>query len=122
MTQSKDKQLKLRILGMDCAEEVTLLKRELIPLLGNEDRLGFDLLNGKLTVELSSLEISRTDVLAAIQRSGLKSESWQDGGPASENLTFWQHHQRSILSGVSGLSSRWEPQGVMQPSRPLTLR
>jgi|GEM_PF-3162664 len=40
----------LRIQGMDCAEEVAILKRELVPLLGNDERLGFDLLNGKLTV------------------------------------------------------------------------
>ncbi len=103
MSQSNDKKLKLRIHGMDCAEEVTLLKRELVPLLGDDDRLGFDLLNGKLTVDTSSLDVSQADVLAAIQRSGLKSEPWQDGTPSNENLTFWQHHQRSILTGLSGL-------------------
>ena len=36
----------LHIHRMDCAEEVTLLKRELLPLLGDEERLVFDLLNG----------------------------------------------------------------------------
>ena len=48
--EDNETEIELRIHGMDCAEEVTLLKRELIPLLGDEDRLGFDLLNGKLTV------------------------------------------------------------------------
>ena len=46
--------LQFRIHGMDCAEEVTLLKRELLPLVHSEDKLGFDLLNGKLTVNASS--------------------------------------------------------------------
>jgi hypothetical protein len=41
--------LQYRIEGMDCAEEVALLKRELVPLVG-EEALGFDLLNAKLTV------------------------------------------------------------------------
>lgn len=103
MNQSKDEKLKLRIHGMDCVEEVTLLKRELIPLLGDEDRLGFDLLNGKLTVDTSSLDVSRADVLSAVERSGLKSEPWQDGSEASVDLSFWQQHQRSILTAVSGL-------------------
>lgn len=93
----------LRIHGMDCAEEISLLKRELIPLLGDEDRLGFDLLNGKLTVDTLSLDISREDVLAAIERTGLKSEPWQDDGAASVDQAFWRRYQRSILTALSGL-------------------
>ena len=93
----------LRIHGMDCAEEVTLLKRELLPLLGDEEQLGFDLLNRKLTVETSSLSITRRDVLAAIARTGLNAEDWQDGVPSSDGPSFWQQHQRSILTTMSGL-------------------
>jgi Cd2+/Zn2+-exporting ATPase len=88
---------------MDCAEEVSLLKRELLPLLRDEDRLGFDLLNGKLTVDTSSLEVTRAKVLAAIERTGLKAEAWRDDGEATNNLSFLGKHQRSILTAVSGL-------------------
>lgn len=102
MTKSYEPQ-ELRVHGMDCAEEVTLLKRELIPLLGDEDRLGFDLLNGKLTVDTSSLYVSRTDLLAAIERTGLKSEPWQKDDAARKDQSFWKQHQRSILTSVSGL-------------------
>ena len=101
--EDNETEIELRIHGMDCAEEVTLLKRELIPLLGDEDRLGFDLLNGKLTVDTSSLDVTHLDVLAAIQRTGLKSEPWQDVGAANDDQSFWQQHQRSILTTVSGL-------------------
>ena len=101
--ENKEQEIELRIHGMDCAEEVTLLKRELIPLLGDEDRLGFDLLNGKLTVDTSSLDVSQADVLTAIERTGLKSDSLQDGGAASDDQSFWQRHQRSVLTAVSGL-------------------
>lgn len=99
--ESKQAEIEFRIHGMDCAEEVTILKRELIPLLGDEDRLGFDLLSGKLSVDTSSLEVSRTDLLAAIERTGLKSEPWQKDDLANNDRTFW--HQRSILTAVSGL-------------------
>ena len=50
--------LQLRILGMDCAEEVALLKRELLPVVGREERLGFDVLNGKLTVDMSESDVT----------------------------------------------------------------
>lgn len=39
--------MQFRIHGMDCAEEVAVLKREVGPLVGGEERLAFDLLNGR---------------------------------------------------------------------------
>ena len=39
-----------RIQGMDCAEEVTVLKREVGPVAGGEENLSFDVLNAKMTV------------------------------------------------------------------------
>lgn len=101
--ENTEAEIELRIHGMDCAEEVTLLKRELIPLLGDEDRLGFDLLNAKLTVDTFSLDISRTDVLAAIQQTGLKSEPWQKDGAANKDQSAWQQRKRAILTAASGL-------------------
>jgi hypothetical protein len=38
--------LHFKIHGMDCAEEVGILKRELRDLVGNESNLSFDILNG----------------------------------------------------------------------------
>ncbi len=95
--------IELRIHGMDCAEEVSLLKRELIPLLGDEDRLAFDLFNGKLTVDTSSMDVTQGSVLAAIERTGLKSEPWRDNESGRLEQSFWQRHQRLILTIVSGL-------------------
>jgi len=92
-----------RIRGMDCAEEVTLLKRELLPLVHNEDRLGFDLLNGKLTVNASTLDVTQIDVLAAIERTGLQAELWQDVDQTRDGQSFWQRNQRSILTAASGV-------------------
>ena len=40
-----------KIRGMDCAEEVTLLKREVGPVVGGEERLAFDILNGRMIVK-----------------------------------------------------------------------
>ena len=48
--QTAAEDVRLRIDGMDCAEEVTILKRELVPLVVDAERLQFDVLNRKLTV------------------------------------------------------------------------
>ena len=43
-------QIAFKIHGMDCAEEVAILKRELGPLVDDFEQLRFDVLNGKLIV------------------------------------------------------------------------
>ncbi len=42
--------LTFKVQGLDCAEEVAILKREVGPLVGGEDRLAFDVLNGRMMV------------------------------------------------------------------------
>ena len=42
--------MQFRVHGMDCAEEVSTLKRELGPLVGGAEHLDFDVLRGRLTV------------------------------------------------------------------------
>lgn len=100
MTSPTQPLVELRIHGMDCAEEVSLLKRELVPLLGDDERLRFDLLNGKLRVDLSSLEVTLEVLLAAISRTGLKAEVWREH---REQLPFWRKHQQAMLTSISGL-------------------
>ncbi len=94
----------LRIHGMDCAEEVSILKRELVPLVGSDDRLGFDLLNGKLTVNLDGADVTQGDVLAAIERTGLRAEVWDDAPDRDGELTFWQRNQRTVMTTISGVA------------------
>jgi Cd2+/Zn2+-exporting ATPase len=49
--------LEFKIDGMDCAEEVTVLKKELGPIVGGDERLSFDLLHAKLTVSIGSVVV-----------------------------------------------------------------
>tara|TARA_R110002072_G_scaffold298112_1_gene471724 strand:+ start:42349 stop:44487 length:2139 start_codon:yes stop_codon:yes gene_type:complete len=99
---SDENKMELKILGMDCAEEVALIKRELVPLLGGDERLGFDLLNGRLTVDLDGVDVTAADVLAAIERTGLKAETWENSQQSSDRRPFWASHQRAIMTAISG--------------------
>lgn len=100
---NKSAPIELRIHGMDCAEEISLLKRELVPLLGDDERLEFDLLGGKLTVDTSSLDVTHTDVMAAIARTGLQAEAWCDDSESRSERTFGARNRRTILTAISGL-------------------
>lgn len=68
-----------RIRGLDCAEEVAALKRDLGPLVGGHANLEFDVLCGKLTVAAAVEMPSPGVVRAAVARAGLRAEHWGVG-------------------------------------------
>lgn len=57
--------------GMDCAEEVSVLRREIEPLPGVQE-LGFDVLGRTMTVRFDDQRINDDKLLAAIGRAGLR--------------------------------------------------
>ena len=52
-----------KIYGMDCAEEIAVLKRALSPYLEDITQLQFDLLNGKLTIPQQNLKADVATIL-----------------------------------------------------------
>ncbi len=103
MTQDSPQELKLRVCGMDCAEEIALLKRELTPLVGNENRLSFDLLNRRLTIDMSPGDVRPEDLISAIGRTGLQAEQWQENQSSDGQQTGKQRNLRWLLTAASGL-------------------
>jgi len=89
-----------RIHGMDCAEEVAVLKQALGPLVGDEERLSFDVLRGKLTVRAEG--VAPTAIRDAVAGTGMKAEAWNDADPASGG-TDHRRRLQSLLTAASGL-------------------
>jgi Cd2+/Zn2+-exporting ATPase len=94
--------LEFRIHGMDCADEVAVLRRELNALIGPADRLAFDILRGKMTVRGDSPPVTREEVAAAVVRTGMRAEAWQDVQPGAAEMSFWHRRGRTVLTCVSG--------------------
>lgn len=92
-----------KIHGMDCAEEVAVLKREVGPLAGGEDRLAFDILNGRMTVVLASPGVSADAIRQAVSRTGMRADTWRDGPARVGDRGFWQSRGRNVLTAVSGV-------------------
>ncbi|MFQ5699992.1 MAG: heavy metal translocating P-type ATPase, partial [Myxococcota bacterium] len=86
---------------MDCAEETTALRRELAPLVGGEERLGFDLLSGKLVVEIAPDGPTPAQILEGIERIGLRAEPWSDeeGGQEGGRVRY----ARAGVAAASGV-------------------
>ncbi len=98
-----------KVQGLDCAEEVAVLKREVGPLVGGDHHLAFDVLNGRmmvLTDGAAAATLSSDDVRAAVARTGMTAEEWH---PGQEVSGAEERHRRlqlqfTILSGLGVLA------------------
>ena len=90
-----------RVHGLDCAEEVAILKREVGPVVGGEDKLGFDILNGRMTVAADA-PTTAAEVVAAVARTGMRAEPWRDAKATAADAGFWERNRRTVLTAASG--------------------
>ena len=93
------RQREFKIHGMDCAEEVSVLKREVGPMVGGESKLAFDILNGKMTV---LADTAPEPIIAAVGRTGMRAEPWRDQPAGADQKMFRERRRRAILTGISG--------------------
>lgn len=94
-----------RITGLDCAEEVAVLKREVGPVVGGEERLAFDVLNGRMIVDAALDAVPQRAIVDAVKRAGLGATPVDGNLPIVEPPpTFWQLRGRLLLTTMSGLA------------------
>ncbi|MBI2735929.1 MAG: cadmium-translocating P-type ATPase [Rhodospirillales bacterium] len=96
-------QVVFRIHGMDCADEIAALKREVGPLVG-EDKLAFDLLNGRMSIDVTPDAALEARIEKAVIRAGLRAEPWTEGS-TSEGTQSEERRKRlqSLLTTASGV-------------------
>ena len=93
--------LEFRIHGMDCADEVAILRREIAPLVGSPDRLGFDILRGKMLIAPGTPVITPDQIVRVVGRTGMRAEPWQDVRPGAAEAGFWQRRGRTVMTALS---------------------
>lgn len=94
--------LRFRIHGMDCAEEVAVLKREVGPVVGGEGNLAFDIVNGRMTVAAASPATAEA-VTDAVARTGMRAEPWRDEKTAVAREDFWERNRRTVLTAAGAV-------------------
>ncbi len=111
MPQPLSSPLVFRIRGLDCAEEVALLKRELVPLCG-EAALAFDLLAGRLTVQPppdaapADAGAFAAAVRRAVARAGMEAVPWVDPcapGACPVEECFWRRRGRIVACAAAAV-------------------
>ncbi len=91
-----------KIQGMDCAEEIVLLKAEVGPLVGGEEHLAFDLMRGRMIVMEGASALSEA-ILQAVARTGMRAEPWGETGPGSPAGKSGRRRLQLRLMIASGL-------------------
>ena len=76
--------ISFKIQGLDCPEEVKILKRELLPLLDSEKQLSFNLLYGKMTLTLNDNPPAESEIIKTISKTGMRAIPWE---------TYTQQHR-----------------------------
>lgn len=91
-----------RIRGMDCAEEVAVLKQAVGPVVGSEDHLAFDVLNGRMMIADSASQISEQSIIKAVASTGMSATPWEARAGKAES----ERHRREqvLLTVASGVA------------------
>ena len=76
MAAQSESPRQFKVQGLDCAEEVAILKRVVGPIVGGADRLSFDILNGRMVVETSAAAAPDAAITAAVRATGMRAEPW----------------------------------------------
>lgn len=113
-------QVVFRIHGMDCADEIAALKREVGPLIG-EDKLAFDLLNGRMSIDVTPDAALEASVEKAVARAGLRAEPWTEGGTSEaaqteerrKRLQSWLTTASGVLTALGFAVHAWLGGGVV---------
>jgi Zn2+/Cd2+-exporting ATPase len=98
--------LVFKIQGMDCPEEVAVLRRAVGPVVGGADRLSCDLLNGTMTVSFPEGAPNPGPIMQAVRKTGMHASLWQEEMPLDDNHDTgkpWQRWGRPLLCLLSAL-------------------
>jgi Cd2+/Zn2+-exporting ATPase len=91
-----------KVRGLDCAEEVAVLKQAIGPLVGGADRLAFDVLNGRMTVAASEREVADEAIFRAVAATGMSAIAWT---PHAKTDDTDSHRREQVLfTAASGIA------------------
>ena len=90
---------RVHVQGMDCPEEVAVVRQALEPMSGVQG-IVTDLSNGIATITVSDVRLTAEQLAAAIRQHGLGAEPVGEDGPRPE--TWWARNGRATLTTVAG--------------------
>ena len=90
-----------KIEGLDCVEEVNILKTEIGPLVGGSDKLAFDVINGRMTILSGAAAVAEKTIVKAVAATGMKAVSWKAG--RTQNSLKQRQRSQMTYTSFSGI-------------------
>jgi Zn2+/Cd2+-exporting ATPase len=89
-----------KVRGLDCAEEVAVLRQALGPLVGGADRLAFDVLNGRMTIADDASGVAEEAIVKAVAGTGMSAFQWT--GTTGKGEVDSHRRQQVLFTAASG--------------------
>ena len=89
-----------QVSGLDCAEEVAILNKVVGPKIGGAEHLAFDVINGRMTILDSAMQVSDGEVAELVASTGMTAKPW-DAENASVDQAAHLARQR-LFTALSG--------------------
>ena len=96
-----EKKLSFHIVGLDCAEEIKILRKAVESRDGVKD-LAFDVLSAKMTVTFDPGHVTAQHVIDWVKGEGMQASVWEVRRK-DEPTSFWAKYGRLIMATFSGL-------------------
>jgi len=93
-----------KVQGLDCAEEVSALRRQVGPLVGGDTHLAFDVLNGRMMVLETARPVTSDAIRDAVGKTGMSAAEWVADDEESKRTDERRHRAQSWFTGLSGAS------------------
>ena len=88
------------VTGLDCAEEVSILKKVVGPEVGGPEHLAFDVINGRMTVLDTAGDASDNRIVEAVAGTGMSARPWDaDNAEADRAAHLLRQGRFTALSG-----------------------
>lgn len=96
-----EKKSSFQVVGLDCVEEINLLRQALEKKEGIKD-LSFDVLSAKMEVTFDPSLITTQTIIDWVKKAGMKAYLWENKNKEREK-SVWARHGRFIMAALSGL-------------------
>ncbi|MHA1547020.1 MAG: heavy metal translocating P-type ATPase [Alphaproteobacteria bacterium] len=90
--------------GLDCAEEVSVLRRQIGPLVGGGEQLAFDVLNGRMMVLETASSVTTDAIRKAVGKTGMSAVEWKKGDDEARQASERHHKMQAWFTALSGVS------------------
>ncbi len=86
--------------GLDCVEEVAILNRVVGPVVGGEQHLGFDVINGRMTVLDTASAVGDDRIIKAVNGTGMSARPWNADDADADRAAHLR--RQKWFTGASG--------------------